>query len=139
MKLTVEEILKIMDESDYEYFGIRSDRAGIVKVGETFEASHQWYQDYIWDDTDVEDIFNDPEHPFDADMGCWDDGELYGTCSIGIADRDAASVEAALKAIEAYRYDDMDTIYLIAGDYAEGGNDIGESIIHNAECLAIID
>ena len=139
MKLTVEEILKIIDESDHEYFGIRADRAGIASVGDTFEASHQWWQDYIWDDTDVDDIYNDPEHPFDADRGMWDDGELFGTCSIGIRDRNAASVEAALKAIDSYRWDDFDTLYLIAGDYAEGGNDLGESIIRDAECLAIID
>lgn len=140
---TIEEILKIIEESgfdaDYDFFGLRADRAGVVEIGGTFEPSHQWYQDYIWDDSEVEDIYDDPDHPYSADKGCWDAGELDGTCSVGISEIDADHIAKALEAVEAYRFDEYTTIYLIAGTYAQGGNDSGESIITDAQCLAVID
>ena len=136
---SITEIIRIMEESDYECFGIRADRAGIVEIGDTFAPSHQWFQDYIWDDEAVENIYNDPDHPYSEEKRCWDDGELDGTCAVEIREIDAEHIAKALEMVAGYRFGEYTTLYLIAGDSAMRGNDRGESIISDAECLAIID
>lgn len=136
MKLTAKEILAIIEASEFDVFGLRADRAGIER-GEHFENSHQWWQDYIWDDEFVDDIYNDPEHPYNAEMGCWDDGELDGVCTIGIDDLTEAAIEKALEDFRPYTIG-AEALYLVGGDWGNKGNDFGELIIGNSECLAAL-
>lgn len=133
--MTSIEILSIIEtliEEGYESFGIRRDRAGL-EIGEKLENSHQLYQD---DPTEWGE-----EAEYDEETGMWDAGELDGTCAIGINDYQTSieDVEKAIRMASAYKGSGDQHLYLIAGDYAIGGNDIGESIIHGARCIAIID
>ena len=139
MKLTAKEILEIIaNDEEHEAFGLRADRAGI-EIGETLANSHQWYQDWQewWGDFPEDDYNADPEHPYNAEMGCWDDGELDGVCTIGIStEMSEAEIEQAMKAISVY-LDGLHTeIYLVVGDMGQGGNDIGEIIISDHERIA---
>lgn len=134
MKLTAEKIIDIVKNSDFECFGIRADKAGLIP-GDVLENSHQWFQDYVWDGDPDE----DEEHPYNAEIGCWDDGELPGTCALYIDDRtNAAKIERILSEMKYYLYGDHTCVYLIAGDDMESGNDIGETIIENAQVLALV-
>lgn len=132
--MTAQEILNIINaDEDFtfgcSYYGLRADRSGI-EAGDCFENSHQWYQD------DPSDWGEECEYNDDLQM--WDGGELDGTCSIGLGDCPTVkSIEAAIKCASIY-CGDASTLYLIKGDSCEAGNDIGESIIRNAECVAII-
>lgn len=125
--MTAQEIMAIIEAGEFNFYGIRADRAGI-EVGETFENSHQWYQD------DPSDWGEECE--FNEDMDMWDGGELDGVCTIGIKDfPELKDIEAVLDRAAMY---DGESIYLVGGNCAEGGNDIGESIILAGKCLAII-
>lgn len=130
--MTIKEIKDILDADQHEWYGIRGDRAGI-QVGEKLANSHQWWQD-------------DPEDgsPYDEKMEAWDGGELNGTCCIGIEkvwtshttyETREKDIEKAMALISKYKYP---ALYIIAGDDAEGGNDIGESIIRDAVVIGII-
>ena len=123
MKLTKENIMKIMNEhkDEYEFFGLRHD-SHEYKVGETMHNSHQWYQD---DPTNWgEDL------PFNAELGLWDGGELDGTCAVEVTE---GGVEKAIK--EANKYDGGH-LYLIASCDAWGGNDYREVIMSDAVVVA---
>lgn len=125
--MTAQEILEIISEGKHEFYGLRMDRAGI-EVGQIFDNSHQWYQD------DPADWGEECEYV--EEMKMWDGGELNGVCTIGIRDYPTLKdVEKALDRVSMYL---GESIYLVGGDDAEGGNDIGESIIRNGECMAII-
>ena len=134
MKLSAEKIIDIVKNSNYEYFGIRADKAGL-NPGDVLENSHQWFQDYIWEGNPDE----DEEHPYNTEIGCWDDGELSGTCAVYIDEcTNAAKIEKILSDMKYYLYAGHTCVYLIAGDNMESGNDIGETIIENAKVLALI-
>ena len=120
--MTMAEIMKIVNNGEYNYYGLRADDEDIYEIGETCENSHEWWQDDPEDD-DME--YNDS-------MGCWDGGELDGTCAIEINEFNS---ERALGLSKNYCYS-FSTLYLIAGDNAENGNDAGEIIIKNATVLA---
>ena len=140
MKLTAEKILhRIWDDMEFEAYGLRADRSGL-EIGTKLENSRQWFQDWQdhWGEFPADDYNADPEHPYNEDMGCWDDGELDGVCTIRI-DKYASTVqdiETALNRIEAYIDDVRTEIYLIGGSYSQGGYDIGESIISDAIIIA---
>lgn len=120
--MTVEQVKKIMECGEFEYYGIRSDETVEYKIGDTCFESHQWLQD-------------DPEDgsEYNKDMGCWDGGELSGTCALKITD---ASDIAAILAYSKETYGGSH-ICLIGGYSAEYGVDPDEIIIHNAEVLCV--
>ena len=67
----------------------------------------------------------------------WDAGELDGTCTIGLPDYACDFEKEIAKALERVQMYG-DNIYLVGGDNAGQGNDIGETIIANAVCIARI-
>ena len=117
--MNVQEIEKIIKSGEYEFYGIRVDSENRYNIGDTCKNSHNWFQD-------------DPEDgsEYNSQIGLWDCGELDGTCCIKVTED---NIEYALNRAEAYF---GDLITLIAGDYAEGGSDIGEIIIKDAVVLA---
>ncbi len=140
MKKTAEEIKNIIENSDCEYFGIRVDKFGF-EVGQELENSHQWFQDYQdgWEYDWDGDEYDDPNHPYNKEIGCWDDGELNGTCAIYIdADMPVSKIQKRLDDMKYYRWKGS-SIYLIGGDDMESGNDINETIISDAKVLAVIE
>ena len=122
MKLTKDNIAKVISEnSEYEFFVLRHD-SNVYEIGEEVNRSHQWYQD-------------DPSEwgedlPYNEELGLWDGGELEGTCAITI---DENEVEKAIDASNRY---DGDHLYLIASSDAWGGNDYMESIMADAIVVA---
>lgn len=139
--MTAREILDLMLDDDHNYFGLRCDRDGI-EAGTALENSHQWFQDWqdAWGELpDPDDYNSDPDHPYNDDIGCWDDGELNGVCTVGIMGLSEAAVEAALERINQYVWGDHQSIYLVAGDSCEGGNDIDELIIEDGTVIAKIN
>lgn len=126
--MTANEILEIIDNGEYERYGIRHSRT-LPEIGQGLENSHQWWQD-------------DPSEwggacEFNAELGLWDGGELPGVCTIGIPDYPTIeSIEKALKLSDDYK--SFGPAFLVGGDWAEGGNDIGELIIHNGVCVAAL-
>lgn len=129
--MTIKEIAEIVRNGlfeEHEIYGLRADREGLA-IGDELENSHQWYQD------DPADWGEECE--YDESRGMWDAGELDGTCAIGLPDYECdfeKESEAALKRARMYGKN----IYLIAGDNAGQGNDIGEILISNAVVVAII-
>ena len=122
MKLTKENITKVMSENnEYDFFGLRHDEHA-YSIGEEVSRSHQWYQDdpAAWG----EDL------PYIEELGLWDGGELGGTCAIEVTE---GGVEQAIK--ESNKYDGSH-IYLIASREAWGGNDYGEVIMPDAVVVA---
>lgn len=91
-------------------------------MGDICEKSHQWWQDDPEDGSE----YNEENH-------LWDGGEMNGTCCLKVSDGD---IESVIKTAEKSYFGD--SITLIAGDYAEGGNDNGELIIENAKVLYVI-
>ena len=129
--MTVKEIAEIVKNglfNEHDIYGLRADRAGI-EAGETFENSHQWYQDdpSEWGE----------ECEYNEEMQMWDGGELDGTCTIGLPDYACDFEKEIAKALERVQMYG-DNIYLVGGDNAGQGNDIGETIIANAVCIARI-
>lgn len=112
---------------NYEAWGFRVDNYDYA-VGDAVNNSHELYQDAEYDD-DGELINPEGEGPY---KGFYDAGELDGASSVGIntdtLDGFDRRVAEALKKSKAYpgRY-----LYLISGDFSNGGSDAGESIIHN--------
>lgn len=148
MTMTAREIYDIiMADNKHEVFGLRADHAGI-EVGTVLPNSHQWWQDYQEDSwgelPDPDDYNSNPEHPYNEELGCWDDGELDGVSTIGVkinlrnVDDDLAGIEKALKLAGEYLYKDYTTLYLVAGGYSWGGNDIGEVIIEDGTVIGIV-
>lgn len=118
--MTIEQIAKIIENEDYEVYGIRADNDIIYTVGDTCHNSHEWFQDYQ-EGTDFE---------YNEDMGCWDGGELPGTCALKV---DINNIAATLE--ESRRHYGKH-ITLIAGYSYKVGNDMGEVIIEDAIVLA---
>ena len=134
--ISAKEILDIMNENEYEFYGLRADFSGL-KSGDELENSHQWFQDYLWGD---EPDYEDEEHPYNSEIGAWDDGELNGTSSVGLQKGvTEAQISKLLSDMKKYYKTKGHTnIYLIGGDDAEGGNDVGELIIANARVISEI-
>ena len=123
MKLTKENIMKVMNDhkDEYEFFGLRYD-SHEYKVGETMHNSHQWYQD-------------DPANwgedlPYNEDLRLWDGGELDGTCAIEIED---GNIENAMRVSSGY---EGGHLYLIASEEAWAGNDYMEIIMVESVVIA---
>lgn len=127
--MTAKGILEIINSGEYDFYGIRRDREGLT-VGHHFENSHQWWQD------DPSEWGEDCE--FNEDLGLWDGGELDGVCTLRISAYPTEDeIERVLNASEVYAFDKT-AMYLVGGDWSECGNDIGESIIQNGVCVAVL-
>ena len=128
--LSIKEIKEAIENTEYEFYGIRADETK-YSVGETAHNSHQLFQDPNFDE-DGELIY-----PYIEDgiyEGFYDAGELNGTCTIGFDPEDDDSIQDAIEKIKMYS---GSYIYILGGDYAEGGNDSGEIIISDAEILVL--
>lgn len=138
--MTAQEIISIAEESGFDDFGLRVDYTG-VEVGETFPASHQWFQDWQeeWGERPDPDVNPDPDHPYNPVMNCWEDGELPGVCTVGIWSLTEKAVNRALKLIDSYKWGKGYKVYLVGGDLTEGGYDADELIIVDGVALAVID
>lgn len=135
--MTAKDILTIITADEDHVYGLRADRPGLL-IGHHFDNSRQWYQDYIWDPY-PDDIYSDPDHPFDEVMRCWDDGELDGVCTLGVSpEMTEAQINQLLEDVKAYKMNKTSSIYLVSGSYADNGNDIGEWILHDGVCTAVV-
>lgn len=119
--MTAEQVKKIIEDGEFEYYGIRSDETIEYKAGDACYESHQWWQD-------------EPENgdmEYNEEMQCWDGGELPGTCALKVSeDSDIQKILDYSRRCYSGKH-----ITLIAGDRAEYGNDEGEIIIGNAIVL----
>lgn len=128
--MTIEGIKKVIKGTDFEYYGIRVDSKKYT-IGDTCANSHQW-----WQDSDVAQAYGLTDDDYGEDMQCWDGGELDGACTIGFDADDDASIARAIEIIGSYF---GDYIHILGGDYAEGGNDISELVIRDAEVLGVFE
>ncbi|MBP5718290.1 MAG: hypothetical protein J6X53_04860 [Abditibacteriota bacterium] len=134
--MTAQEILEIVENGEYRYYGLRHDRNGLT-AGFEFDNSKQWFADWQADWGD-EPSYDDPEHPYNDDLGCWADGELSGVCTLGLsAYPTEAEIQATIDNMVAYEYSGA-ALYLVGGDTAETGFDGGELIISGGIVAAII-
>jgi hypothetical protein len=140
MYLSSTEILDIMRGAECECYGMRADRSGL-NAGDDLPLSHQWMQDYqdYWESDWSGDPYDDPYHPYNKDLGCWDAGELIGTCALYLSPKMSPDqIEKIISEMRYYLSKNAPCIYLIGGDDMENGNDINETIIENARVLAIV-
>lgn len=128
--MTIEEIKRICEKSDFSYFGLRADDME-YQIGDICNNSHQLFQDPIFDDFGslLYPAVDDPENPY---YGYYDAGELDGTCAIKFDPEDESSIMNALETMKMYSGMNL---YIIAGDSVEYGNDDGEIIIREAEVI----
>lgn len=128
--MTVEEIKRICEESDFSYFGIRADDME-YQIGDICNNSHQLFQDPIFDDFGnlLYPAVEDPESPY---YGYYDAGELNGTCAVKFNPDDENSIRTAMETVKMYSGKNL---YIIAGDSIEHGNDADEIIIEDAAVL----
>lgn len=131
--MTIEEIKKICEKSDFSYFGLRADDME-YQIGDICNNSHQLFQDPIFDDFGslLYPAVDDPENPY---YGYYDAGELDGTCAIKFDPEDESSIMNALETMKMYSGMNL---YIIAGDSVEYGNDEDEIIIRDAEVVVKI-
>lgn len=129
MMATVEEIRKITEDTDYDYFGLRADDFS-YSVGDMAENSHQLFQDPDFDE-DGELLYEKGEGIY-SDF--YDAGELDGTCTIEFDPENSDSIRNALDAVQRYY---GDTIHVLAGNSMQYGNDCGEIIIRDAIVLGV--
>lgn len=120
--MSAEQIRKIIENAEYEVYGIRADSEIEYSVGDICCKSHQWWQDDPGEESGLE---------YNEEMECWDGGELTGTCAL---ETDAESVADVVEQAGLYG----EHITLIAGNVYQAGNDIGEIIIEGARVLAVI-
>lgn len=118
-------IKQIIAKGDYDYYGLRVDAIG-YNVGDTASASHQLYQD---------DMYNDDGnlmYPRGTGIyaGYYDAGEIDGTSAIAV---ESDTIDRAIKALSTYN---GNYIHLIAGDSVIDGVDAGEYTIKSATVLA---
>lgn len=126
MKSTMEELKNIIYEEDFSVYGIRVDEKVVYTVGDICYNSRQWLQDCPEDAEETELEYN-------KELGCWDCGELPGTCALNV--KSAEDLEEIIEKSKMYY---GDHVTLIAGQYYEYGADEEEIIIRDAEVLAII-
>ena len=130
--LTREMILKAISDSENEFFGLRYDNNN-YSINDRCENSHQWYQDADNLENFEELTEEELDELYNSEIGCYDAGELEGTCCIKVTED---TIDDALNRIKMYKYDDACELLLISGDYAEEGNDVEEIIIENAIVIA---
>ncbi len=130
--LTKEMILKAISDSENEFFGLRYDNNN-YSINDRCENSHQWYQDADNLENFEELTEEELDELYNSEIGCYDAGELEGTCCIKVTED---TIDDALSRIKMYKYDDTCELILISGDYAEEGNDVEEIIIENAVVIA---
>lgn len=130
--LTKEMILKAISDSENEFFGLRYDNNN-YSINDRCENSHQWYQDADNIENFEELTEEELDELYNSEIGCYDAGELEGTCCIKVTED---TIDDALSRIKMYKYDDTCELILISGDYAEEGNDVEEIIIENAVVIA---
>lgn len=130
MKMTVEDIKRICEESGFGYFGFRADDME-YELGDICENSHQLFQDPIFDECGdlMYPMVEDHDSPY---YGYYDAGELGGTCAVKFDVDDEDSISRALELVKIYSGNHL---YIIAGDSMEYGNDESEIIITDAEVL----
>lgn len=131
--LTVEDIKKVVRDTDFGFYGLRADDGVCYDVGDIANSSHQLYQDPVYDDDD------NLIYPYIEDgpyKGFYDAGELDGTCTIGFDPDDEGFIAKAIDSVKAYF---GDCVHILGGDYARVGEDAGELIIKGAEVLALYD
>ena len=128
--MTIEEIKRICEKSDFSYFGLRADDME-YQIGDICNNSHQLFQDPIFDECGelMYPVVEDPDSPY---YGFYDAGELDGTCAVKFNPDDESSIRAALETVKMYSGKNL---YIIAGDLVEYGNDDGEIIIREAEVV----
>ena len=128
--MTIEEIKKICEKSDFSYFGLRADDME-YQIGDICNNSHQLFQDPAFDEEGelIYPAVEDPDSPY---YGYYDAGELDGTCSIGFDPDDPESIRKALEMIDIYP---GEYFTVIGGTWSTGGNDGGEDIISDAVVL----
>lgn len=118
-------IQAIIDQQEYNYYGIRKDDYE-YNVDDTCYNSHSLFQD---PDYDYEGNLIYPYCDSGPYEGFYDGGELDGTCAIGIYD---GGVRQALRRMKTYVGDHL---YLIGSDYIEEGNDTDEFVMEDATVL----
>lgn len=126
--LTVEEIKKSIENTAFEFYGIRIDDVK-YNVGEIANNSHQLFQDPEFDENE------ELVYPYIEEgqyQGFYDAGELSGTCAIGFDAEDDDSIWKAISQISVYP---GSYIHVLGGNRAEFGFDFGEIIISDAEVL----
>ena len=129
--LTREMILNAIEEDEYTAYGLRYDNNN-YSVGDYCENSHEWFQD-VWNVPNYEELSDEElEAIYCEDLGCYDAGELDGTCTIQVT---ADNVDSVLKRMNIYKNCGNDLI-LVGGSSAEEGNDVEEIIIRNAVVIA---
>lgn len=127
--MTVQDIKDAVKDTEYDYYGIRVDKIK-YSVGDIANNSHQLLQDPDFDDN------GELIYPY-VGNGLYDAGELDGTSAIGFRPDDEESINFAINQIKHY-FSIGDNIHIIAGDYAETGNDNGEVIVSDSVVLASI-
>ncbi|MDD3369123.1 MAG: hypothetical protein PHP50_09600 [Lachnospiraceae bacterium] len=119
-----EQISKIIKKGEYEFYGVRIDDFD-YDIGDICNNSHQLYQDPMYDENDnliyPEGTGNYREY--------YDAGELNGTSCIQV---DSEDINDNIEKIKQY---EGKNLYLIAGNYSEGGNDSNEIVIEKAKVL----
>lgn len=130
--MNVEEVKKVCEEYDFDFFGIRADYIN-YSVGDICHNSHQLFQDPDWNEEGelIYPLIEDRESPY---YGYYDAGELDGTCAVAFSPNNEESIKKALENIKDYA---GNYIYIIGGYDCEHGNDDGEIIIREAEVIGI--
>lgn len=133
--MTKEMILNAIENNDFEFYGLRYDYHN-YNLNDTCENSHQWYADE-WNLDNYDELTEEEINElYNSEMMCYDNGELNGTCSICVT---SETIEQALEDMKMYEYGYAPNgakLILIAGDFAEYGNDRHEIVIKDAVVIA---
>lgn len=133
--MTKEMILNAIENNDFEFYGLRYDFNN-YNLNDTCENSHQWFAD-AWNLDNYDELTEEEiSELYNSEMMCYDNGELNGTCSIRVT---SETIEQALEDMKMYELGYLPEgaeLILIAGDFAEEGNDKHEIIIENAVVIA---
>lgn len=127
--LTINNIKNVTIDTDFDFYGIRTDEGIVYKVGDIANNSHELYQDPVFNDE------GELVYPYVEDgiyAGLYDAGELDGTCCIAFNPDSDDSITEAITLMRNYYGNHL---HIIAGNYACGGNDIGELFIREAKVL----
>ena len=132
-----------VDFDEYEVFALRADSRSFLP-GEAVPNSHTWVQDDPEDkeivkndgsgDLDVEYVLRTTADPsYNPEIGCWDMGELDGTCGVKL---DKNDIEGSFEKVKDYLRNGYN-LYLIAGNSYEYGDDSwnDEVVIKDAVCI----
>ena len=130
--MTIKEIRDLMENSDFEVFGLRSDDYE-YNVGDDAHVSHQLFQDPDWDE-DGNLIYPEGEGIY---AGFYDAGDLDGTCAIEISEYDNDDkIARKINTLPTYC---GKRFYLIGGNGGTYGNDVDEIVVRDAKIIAILN